>query len=221
MAMYTRKSDGEIQHQVEAELAWDTRLRGAGIGVEVHEGAVCLTGVVDCWARRVAAQEAAHRVGGVYEVRNDVRVAVAEEARRDDGALADAVRHALAWDALVPDGAIMVSVSDGVVTLEGAVDSCTEAEDAERAIRNLSGIVEVRNQLAVADIARGAAVHDAIEDALIRHAERAAQHVKLELLGGEVMVSGHVGSWAERAAVLGAVRGTRGVARVDDRLSIW
>lgn len=202
--MYSSKSDPEIQRQVEAELAWDSRLRGKGIGVEVHEGAVTLSGVVDSWARKVAAREAAHRVGGVFEVLDELTVVVGAAARRDDAELAAAVRHALEWDALVPDARIASAVREGMVTLEGTVDTWTEVEDAERAIRNLGGVVHVQNDLTVGGVGRDGDVHDAIEEALLRH-----------------VVRGHVGSWAERAAVLGAVRGTRGVARVDDRLSVW
>ena len=60
-----KKTDSEIQQAVLRELKWDTRVEETGIGVEVDRGVVTLTGAVSSWAKRMAAQEAAHRVGGV------------------------------------------------------------------------------------------------------------------------------------------------------------
>ena len=63
-------------------------------------------------------------------------------------------------------------------------------------------------------------VRDNIEAALDRHAEREAKRVRLDIKDGRVTVSGTVGSWSEREAVTGAVRGTPGVRIVDNQLRI-
>jgi hypothetical protein len=62
------KSDGESQHDVLRELAWDPRVEQAGIVVEVRHSVVTLTGTVSSWGKRVAAEEAAYRVVGVLDV---------------------------------------------------------------------------------------------------------------------------------------------------------
>jgi osmotically-inducible protein OsmY len=69
-----KKTDSEIQQAVLRELKWDTRVEATDIGVEVDGGVVTLTGAVSSWAKRIAAQEAAHRVVGVLYVGNDVHV---------------------------------------------------------------------------------------------------------------------------------------------------
>jgi osmotically-inducible protein OsmY len=56
------------------ELKWDTRVNEAEIGVSVTRGVVTLTGTVGSWGRKMAAQDAAHRVNGVLDVANDIRV---------------------------------------------------------------------------------------------------------------------------------------------------
>ena len=68
------KSDSEIKQAVLRELEWDTRVDETNVWVEVEAGVVTLTGTVTSWAKRIAAQEAAHRVFGVLSVANDIQV---------------------------------------------------------------------------------------------------------------------------------------------------
>ncbi len=65
-----RKSDSEIKQQVLRELKWDSRIAWSEIGLEVLEGIVTLTGRVNSYAKKRAAQEAAHRIAGVLDVAN-------------------------------------------------------------------------------------------------------------------------------------------------------
>src|SRR6266542_2713292 len=130
------KTDSEIQQAVLEELKWDTRVEETDVGVEVDSGVVTLTGTVNSYAKRMAAQEAAHRVGGVLDVANDIQVRVPSMLERTDTEIALAVRRALEWDVQVPDRSIQSTVSDGIVTLEGSVDFWHQREDAERAVRN-------------------------------------------------------------------------------------
>lgn len=219
MAHTIRKTDAQIQQDVLRELRWDTRVDETEVGVQVNDGVVTLTGAVSSWAKRVAAQEAAHRVLGVLDVANDLEVTAS--AVRTDADLARAVRAALEWDVFVPHQRIRTTVSQGVVTLEGTADYWSEREDAQRAIRNLEGVRGIINRIDVKppEVA-GERVRGAIEAALERHAEREAKRVSLDIHDGRVTVSGVVGSYGEREAVVGAVRGTPGVRWVEDRLRI-
>ena len=216
-----KKSDAEIQLEMLRELQWDTRVEETEIGVAVHKGVVTLTGTVSSWAKRLAAEEAAHRVAGVLDVANDIEVKFPSSLARSDTEIAQAVRHALEWDVFVPDTRIQSTVSDGRVTLDGTVDTWSEREDAERAVQNLSGVRAVTNRIKVAPSVR--APHDvakAIEEALERRAQREAKRITVTVSDGRVTLTGHVRSWAERQAVVGAARYAPGVETVDDRLHI-
>ena len=218
-----RKSDAQFQAEVLQELRWDTRIKETDVGVEVDRGIVTLTGTVDSWAARVAAQEAAHRVAGVLDVANDLHVKLPTSTERTDTDIARAVRGALEWDVLVPDPRLRSTVSNGIVTLEGTVDYWKEHDDAARAVRNLAGVRAVRNLIAVdprASDLTPEGVRHAIEAALERHLSRAASHVNIVIRDGTILLTGEVPSWPEHAAILGAVRGTPGVAAVDDQLHI-
>ncbi len=221
----TAKTDAQIHRDVIDELRWDTRLRHSAIEVDVavEAGIVTLRGTADTWTTRFAAQRAAHRVGGVLDVANDIRVPVAAASQHGDTDVTRAVRKALEWDVLVPDERVHTTVSEGVVTLEGDVEYWSQHDDAARAIRNLPGVRDVDNRLHVRPpVPRPStsAVREAIKGALERRAEHAARRVQVEVTEGKVILTGDVTTRAERQAVEGAVRGTSGVWGVDNHLVI-
>ena len=214
-----KKTDPEIHHDVLEELRWDSRVDETEVGVEVDKGVVTLTGTVPTWAKRVAAQDAAHRVAGVLDVANDITVKVPGGLARTDTEIAQAVRQTLQWDVFVPDERITSTVADGRVTLTGTVDWLSQSDAADRAIRNLTGVKAVVNLIKVKTRRPApAGVRAAIERALERRAERDAGHVTVVVHDGVVTLTGPVHSWGERRAVVGAARGTAGVRAVEDEL---
>jgi osmotically-inducible protein OsmY len=213
------KTDFQIHHDVLEELKWDSRVDETEVGVQVASGVVTLTGTVTSWAKRVAAQEAAHRVIGVLDVANDLKVKVAGGLTRTDTDIAQAVRRALEWDVFVPEARITSTVTDGWVTLDGAVDTWSQRNDAERAVRNLTGVKLVLNKITVkATKPVPGDVRKAIEQALDRRAEREARRIRVDVKDGTVTLTGTVDSWAERKSVVAAARFTPGVQVVEDRL---
>jgi len=213
------KTDAQIHHDVLEELKWDSRVDETEVGVQVASGVVTLTGTVTSWAKRVAAQEAAHRVIGVHDVANDIKVKTPGALTRTDTDIAQAVRRSLEWDVFVPEEKITSTVADGYVTLEGAVDRWSQRYDAERAVRNLAGVKFVVNKITVKPAKPVTEdVRRAIEQALERRAEREARRIRVDVKDGVVTLTGAVHSWAERKSVVAAARFTPGVQRVEDRL---
>ncbi|HZU06404.1 MAG TPA: BON domain-containing protein, partial [Chloroflexota bacterium] len=74
MATAVERTDEQIQQDVLAELKYDARIQPNEIGVSVHDGIVTLSGWVDSYTKRWAAEEAAHRVRGVRAVVNEIEV---------------------------------------------------------------------------------------------------------------------------------------------------
>ncbi len=215
------KSDEQIHQEVLRELRWDTRVEETEVGVEVDKGVVTLTGTVSSYAKKLAAQDAAHRVNGVLDVANDIQVKIPGSLGRTDTEIAQAVRRTLEWDALVPNEQIRSTVADGWVTLEGSVQYLREREDAERTVRYLLGVKGVHNKLVVS--AAKIAPQDVqmvIEDALERRADREADRIQVKVSEGMVTLSGYVHSWGEKRAVIGAVSLAPGVLSVKDQLLI-
>jgi osmotically-inducible protein OsmY len=214
-----QEMDAQLHRRVLEELKWDTRVDETDVGVEVDEGVVTLTGHVDSYAKKVAAEQAAHRVPGVKDVANDVQVHIPGSVGRTDTEIAQAVRRALEDDVFVPDEAIETTVSNGWVTLTGKVDYYRQRQDAERAILRLRGVRGITNMLTIhVQEVPPYLIREAIEEALERRAEREAERIKVHVEGGVVTLSGEVHTWPERRAVVGAAGHALGVHSVIDHL---
>jgi osmotically-inducible protein OsmY len=219
--MQRKKTDNEVKQEVLRELKWDSRIGWSQIGVEVMDGVVTLTGVVSNYAKKLAAQEAAHRISGVLDVANDVEVRPEGVFVRNDADIARAVRHILEWDALVPDERIKSTVSEGWVTLEGDVDFWHQREDAERTVLRLEGVIGVLNEITVAPkTVDPMELREEIEYALERRADREAERLRIEVNDGAVDLFGRVHSWQEKRAVLGSISHAQGVSAVRDHLRV-
>lgn len=189
--------------------------------MEVLEGIVTLTGAVNTYAKKQAAQEAAHRIAGVLDVANDIEVRPAGDFTRTDADISRTVRHVLQWDALVPDERIQSTVSDGWVTLEGDVDLWRERQDAERAVLRLEGVVGVINKITITPKEVDAEeLREEIEYALERRADREAERLRIEVHDGAVDLFGRVHSWQEKRAVVGSISHAPGVLQIRDHLRI-
>src|SRR5437588_12473703 len=114
MALATEtRTDTQIQADVLAELKWDPRVQANEVGVSVKDGIVTLTGWVDSYTKRWAAEEAAHRVRSVKAVANDIQVRLSKTDERTDADIAAAAVRALEWDAFLDITKLDVTVSDG------------------------------------------------------------------------------------------------------------
>jgi hypothetical protein len=83
-------SDQDIQKDVLEELRWDARVTPNEIGVIVQNGVVTLTGWVDSYTKKWAAEDAAMRVRGVKAIANEIEVRLASASERTDSDIAAA-----------------------------------------------------------------------------------------------------------------------------------
>ena len=214
------RTDEQIQRDVLAELKWEPRVKPNEIGIMVKDGVVTLTGTVDSYAKRWAAEVSAHRVRGVKAVANEIEVRLPGATERTDTELAQAVVRALQEDAFIPIDKLDVSVSKGYVTLKGEVEWQFQKADAERVVRRLTGVKGVFNSIVVKPRLAPDELKDRIEKALIRSAETDAKRITVEVQGSKVILKGTVRSWAEKEEAERVAWSAAGVTEVDNQISI-
>jgi osmotically-inducible protein OsmY len=213
-------TDRELQQNVQNALDWEPSIESSEIGVSVDNGIVTLRGDVHAYAEKSAAERVTLRVYGVKAVANDINVRLVSRYERTDTEIAEAAVSAFKWNTMVPPDKVHLTVRNGWITLTGTVDWQYQRNAAERAVRDLTGVKGVTNNITLAPHVQPADVQAKIEAAFKRSAELDARRVNVVATDGKVILSGSVRSWAERQEAERAAWAAPGVRQVEDRISV-
>ena len=211
----------DIREAVEAELTFDPLVDASDITVKNINGEVALNGTVPSYPQYLGAAVAAQRVAGVKHVHNHLAVELPDGDYRDDVQLATAANNALQWDVTVPAG-VEATAREGNVTLTGTVRYGAQRTAAELAVGGLIGVRNVKDEIdfdqdAVDPVDVTALVSDALDrNALVLD----DSDVLVDATGNTVTLTGHVRTWAEHDAVIGATWMASGVYDVVDNLVV-
>jgi len=210
----------DIREAVEAELEFDPLVDPSNITVKNISGQVALNGTVPSYPQYLEAAAAAQRVAGVTDVHNHLEVLLPDVDYRDDAMLTTAANNALALNVTVPDG-VEATARDGDVTLSGMVPFGPQRAAAESAVAGLTGTRNVNNEVEVWDDADPIAVTVRVQDALDRNALIPDDtDVFVDTSGNTVTLTGHVRTWAEHDAAIGAAWMATGVFDVRDEIYV-
>jgi osmotically-inducible protein OsmY len=210
-------SDVRLRDSVERQLEWDPSVDASAVGVAAQGGAVTLTGYIDSYREKLAAERAAKRVRGVRAVANDIEVRL-KLARTDADIAADVVR-AIELRSTIPES-VQAAVHDSHVTLTGTVHWLFQKQDAERVVHHIRGVRAIKNYIAVVPLGVVKDVRHRIVEALHRNAAVDAQHILVTVNDDTAVLAGTVGNCLQRDAAEEAAAHAPGIARVDNRIVV-
>ena len=210
----------DVRAAVEKELGVDPMVDSQDVAVMNINGDVTLTGTVPSYPQYQAAAAGAKRVAGVTGVHNHLEVVLPDSSYRDDVKLATAANNALTQNVTVPDG-VEATAEDGTITLTGIVSYGTERAAAEATVAGLVGVRNVYDDIDIAYAADPVDVDLHVQEALDRSALVAdGSDVKTDTKDGTITLTGHVRTWAEHDAVVGAAQMAVGVIDVADNIQV-
>jgi osmotically-inducible protein OsmY len=209
-------NDSDLQQVVLSELRWDPSVDAEHIGVTAKAGVVTLTGHVESFAEKRAAEAAAGRVRGVRAIAEEIEVRLPFDNRRDDEDLAAAALERLAWDVSLPRNAIKVKVEKGLLTLTGEVTWEYQRHAAEQDVQRLLGVIRVSNQISIKPRVNVGNLSDDIMHALHRSWFFDPQTIKVTARGGKVHLTGTAASVHDRQLAAATAWAAPGVTDVQN-----
>jgi len=213
-------SDYKLRQDVIDELDFEPSLDASHIAVGVHDGVVTLTGSVSSYADKLAAERTVRRVFGVRAIAQEIEIRLPSDKKTGDDEIAKRAADILRWRVGVPADRITIKVEKGVVALGGEVDWQFQRKQAENAVHDLTGVLEITNLIRVNARPQVPVIKEKIQQALRRSAELDASHVTVRAEGGKVILGGTVHAWYERDLAEQAAWSAPGVTEVQDRIEI-
>ncbi len=210
-------ADTQTREMVMHQLEWDPQVDASAIGVAAKGGTITLTGYVDSYAGKLAAERAAKQVRGVRAVANEIQVRLKLE--RTDADLAQDVVRTLELRSTVPDN-VQAAVHHGHVTLTGEALWEFQRRDAEKAVHHVRGVRGVVNRITLAPMATARNVRHRIVEAFHRNADLDARHITAHATGDVVTLTGQVRSWLQRDIAERAATDAPGIKRVDNLITV-
>jgi osmotically-inducible protein OsmY len=215
-------SDEILRNTVVMELERDPEVIAKHISVTAIDGAVTLGGHVATIHEKHVAVRAAERIPAVRAVADDIEVRPPSLHERADDEIAEEIAHLRNdWRAQVPDS-VAAEVRDGRVILHGKVESASQRDATESAVRHLTGVRVVDNLTEVKPPIEPAAadVERRVQEAIAQMADFHVRSIRVTMNDSTVRLQGHVPSLAALRTALDAARAAPGVTAVESDIVV-
>jgi osmotically-inducible protein OsmY len=213
-------NDNRLQQAVLEELNWEPSVTAAHIGVTANAGVVTLSGHVESFAQKHAAEAAVRRVKGVKAIAEEIEVRLPYDTKRSDDEIARAAIGRFEWDVSIPRDAIQVSVEQGWITLTGEVDWHYQKDAASMDVRALFGVTGVSDQITIKPTVNASNISDDIMHALGRSWFFDPKTISVSAQGGKVRLTGTVSSWHDRQIAATTAWAAPGATAVENDIAV-
>lgn len=202
-------------------LYWDNRVDTSKVTVQVADGEVTLTGTVPSLGARQAAENDAWLIDGIASVNNQLTIDY-PVPQPPDLELKGTIDTLLLWSSAIDSAGIETAVEAGIVTLRGTVATYWEAWQAEKLAQDLSGVLEVVNELSV--VPSESMVDEDIAEQIVAAFRRDrwvnADEITVAVVGGEVTLTGEVADWTDRTRAEEIAASRLGVRSVENLILV-
>jgi osmotically-inducible protein OsmY len=215
------KTNEQLQKDVEDAIKWEPLLNAAEIGVTAKDGVVTLTGSVDCYAKKLEAESATKKIGGVKAVVEKIEIWFSNSlSDKSDEDIATEVVNSLIrnWD--VPTEKVKIKVENGWVILEGELEWNHQKEAATRSVNHQTGVKGLTNNIIIRNNTKDKIELKDIESALRRNWSIGDGNIDVKVSANKVTLTGIVHSYYARDEAERIAWNAPGVYNVDNELVI-
>jgi osmotically-inducible protein OsmY len=142
------RNDVEILSDVISRFAWEPALHAAEIDVTVKDGVVTLSGHVDSYMKKMAAEKTAKKIAGVKVIAENIEVGK-QRAEKTDIEIAELIVQELSYHTAIKEESVKIKVEHRTVTLEGEVAWAYQRFAIKHEIEKLPGVKHVNNYILV------------------------------------------------------------------------
>ena len=214
------KSNAELQQDVQDAIKWQPLLNAAEIGVTAKDGVVSLTGVVDNYAKKTRAEDAAKNVAVVTALVEKIEVKYPSSYSKTNAEIANEVLNALKARWEVPNDKVKVKVEAGWVTLSGELGWNYQKEAAKAAVGNLMGVTGVSNNITIKSESMEAVEKADIKNALKRDWAFSDNDIRIQVSGHRATLTGTVDSIYQKDEAGSIAWNAPGVWAVNNELAV-
>ena len=225
------RPDQEIKKDIKSAFLNDPAIELSDLEVELSNGIVTLSGIVQSRQERELAGEIAAGIKGVRDINN--QIAIKYSLSRSDKEMEEDIRRRLKSDVWVDAGFIQVEVTDGQAVLSGLVGSLAEKRSA-RSDAWVAGVTDVyvdnlEINWEIRDSLQRTRKYEPLDDEQIRQAVKDAlrldprvseDDIEVQVEEHAVRLNGSVKSLRGRKAAYSDARNTTGVTIVYNNLQV-
>ncbi|GEP51068.1 tri-BON domain-containing protein [Flavobacterium noncentrifugens] len=213
------KTNEELQKDVQDAIKWEPLLHAAEIGVTAQDGIVTLSGDVDDYYKKTAAEDAAKRVKGVKGIIENIDITYEKSFKKSNRDIVLSAINALKESPVIPKDNIVVKLENAIITLEGQLPWHYQKQAATAAVIKLAGVVAVRNNILIKSDRDDGIEKIHLESALARNSIF-GKDIKVSVYGSKITLTGKVASVFEKQEVERVAWCTPGVWAIVNELAV-